>query len=299
MNNLPQTSDIILQVFVAFLTLITSLITAYFVFKLGTTKKTKGNTNLGIIKAATSETRKYSHKIKSVGENKDLIDYIIYTLPTKVDELNADHNRTQVSQSSLASKVKFFVILNAFVLFLQAVFYISDLEPAYTILGFAIISISLCLTVALELFILIPYYRSLRAHKKKVQSFIDELNKIEGTKIINSITRNDLTEFINQHSKWGFGTSLADIKNELAMYGIKVSDSDVIRAHLNLYYSDSKQRQASLNIYFMDGKSHKSFEEISDEDILNFTEDLSKNLESLKVKENDEELLRKILHPDD
>lgn len=282
MNNFPQTSDIILQIFVAFLTLITSLITAYFDYKMSQEKKSKGNTKLGIIKAAANEIRKYSQQTKSIGENKDLLEYIIYKLPIKVNELAIDKNKIQASQNSLVNKVKIFVALNVCILFLQILFYyILDVQPIYSISGFSIISILICLAIVLEAFILVPYYKSIRAYKKKAKSFIDELDKMEGTKTINSISREKLTEFIRQRNKFGFGTSLNNVKEELESYGIKVPDSENIRSHLNFFFFDDPEgRRDILFSFYLDGKTRESFDELSDKEILHFFETLKNNIGS-------------------
>lgn len=279
MNNFPQVSDIILQTFVALLTLITGLITAYFAFRLGQQKKSKSDTKLGIIRAVTSEIRKYSEQIKSIGENKDLLDYIIYKLPIKVNELTADISRLQVEGKSLANKSKISLALNVCILFLQIVFYyIFDLQPIYSVVLFSIISILLFLAFALEVFILVRYFRVIKAYRKNVRSFIDELDKIEGTRRISSIGQDKLIEFIRQRNKLGFGTSLNNIKNELESYGIKVSDAEIIRSHLNLSYSDNPEgRRNILLAFYFDGKTHESFNELSDEEILSFTEFVKKN----------------------
>lgn len=161
MNNISPVSEIILPILLA---LLTSLIPVYFGLKFGQQKNSRVETKLEIIKVATSDIREYSQQTKSIGESKDLIDFIVHKLPILVTEIE---------------------------------------------------------------------------------------NKFLETVMIN-------------------------LKNEPA----------VTRSFLKLHYADPEARKEILGIFFMDGKSHESFDELSDEDILNFIKITERNLESIKTQEN-------------
>lgn len=344
MNNFPQISDIILQIFVAFLTLLTSLITAYFAYKLGQQKKPKVETKLGIIRAATSDLRKYSQQTKSSGESKDLIDFIIYTLPTKVIELEDNLKELHVVENKLVTKRKLLATIAILILLLEFYyFFVINLKPITELIAISVFSSISIILLITSIRISTTFLRGVQDTDTMLQQIKGVFEKARGQNLFNLKSRENLTEFIKQRNDLGYGISLTNIREELELYGLKVPDSEIMRSHFDLFffnnpdgrrrilsaffldgehhesfdelsdkeilefletvknnvskmlkvirsylkshYSDPEERQAILNIYFGDGKHHEDFDEISDEEIMNFLEIIEKNIETMKVQE--------------
>jgi len=287
MNNFPHMSAVIFQIFISVLTLATSLIVTYFAFKLNQKSKSEKDTKLQIIKAATHDIQKYSEKIKHPKEDNDLLDYIIYHLPEKVNEVQSRINSLEAMKDKIYPKLKYFTGINICALLLETVFlYLINLDVILKMVIFSATSLILLSTIVSMARIIKPFVRDVRELRKKYKLFIDDLGKAKGASIsITSITREKLTKLIKQRNKMGFGTSISSIKNELDLYGITVTESEIIRSSLNIFYPNLEERRQVLDIFYMDGKTHENFDELTDKEILGFMERVKINLETLKNQE--------------
>lgn len=265
--------------------------------------------------------------------------------PISVNEISKTIGTLEPKLDILNPKIKFLAIINICALILEiGLTYFFDLTLITTLAIFLITSLIMVLTLGLMARIIISVRKDVRNLRERYQLFTDEMEKIKGGRIINSITRNELTDFISQRNKLGYGISLTNIKDEFELYGLKVPDVEILRAHydfffssnpegwreiltaffadgkthesfdelsdkeilefidtvknnienkpkvirsyLDLYYPNPEDRREILNIYFMDGKSHENFDELSDEEVINFEDTVRKNLETIKTQEN-------------
>jgi len=283
MNNLPQVSAIIFQIFVTSLTLIASLIVTYFGYKLNQQNKSRDDTKLQLIKAATHDVQTYTDKAISQGEYKDAIEYIIYKIPVETEEISKAIRILEKKIEVIRPRLIFFLIINICATLLEiGLTFFLDLELLPKLIIFLSTTLILLITIGVTVKVFIPFVKDARKTIKKHELFSEELVHIKkiGNNIL--ISRADLTKLINQRNKLGFGTSISNIKNELDMYGIAVKESDIIRSHLDIFYPNSKDRNEILTIFHQDGKLHESFDELSDEEILTFLETVEKNIESLE-----------------
>lgn len=281
---MPDKSAIILQVIIALFSLVTGLATGLIVTFYGNklNQKNKKETRFDIIHTATNEIKKYSQKTKSAGESRDLLEYIIYKLPVRVNEISNERSKFQNSKKLIVDRANFFAILNICIFLFQIFFYqVLDLQPIYFLLAFTAIFIVICSSIILEIFLIVPLFKNIMVYIKKMKSLNEDIEKIKSIKAINSISKEELIEFIRQRKIIGYGTTIQDIKDELEMFDIKSADSDIIRAHLNIFFTDDpKEKREILQMFYLDGKTHESFDELSDKQILVFFDTVKNNIEN-------------------
>lgn len=282
-----EISAILLQVFIAFMSLISGLILTYFSFRLNQKNKSSEERKLEIIRAATREIKKYSEQIKPPKENKELADYIIYEIPAIVNEIESGLSILKAESNRIYSKLKYISVVIVSILLSESILlFYFDLSLVLEWVIFLITSLLMVLTIGSVMGKIKQLRRDAERTTKKYQLFTDELDNIKSVYNTRLFTCDQLTEFIRQRNKLGFGISLTNIKEELELYGIKFTDAKIIRAHLNLFYPNPEDQQEILTIFYMDGKAHLDFNELSDTEILSFFGTIEKNFGLLKPHEN-------------